>query len=342
MLARSDLLDVRPFRWAWGRFLGLMTLLGKDSGGWIGLALGGLLAGLIGDTGAAIVGGTLLLGGALLVSGASTGRSCAAPATSSARPAPRRAAPRLAVARVADGGVVRPRLGAGGAAPRRLLDGAEAFLDVVGEPLSARRRHSFHLHSRRAGHGEPHERLRDVGHADYRLGPHSPPALARRRRVERGRGRADRRPPRPHARRVRRGGDGLRPDLRPARDALRAAARARDEGLEGRRAPRRPLLRARDDGDQDPRSDPGQAGGRRRGPEPVAASRHARRHLRRPPADGEPARRVARQGHLRERRLDRTSHAAPPDRGDDRVGQVGLHQHDPHLDALRCDAGRGA
>ena len=69
MLARSELLDVRPFRLGLGvGFLGLMTLLGKDSGGWIGLALGGALAGLIGDTGAAIVGGALLLAGALLVS----------------------------------------------------------------------------------------------------------------------------------------------------------------------------------------------------------------------------------------------------------------------------------
>ncbi len=74
LLARSDLLDVRPFRLGLGvGFLGLMTLLGRDSGGYVGLALGGALAGLIGDTGAAIVGGALLLGGALLVSGASTG-----------------------------------------------------------------------------------------------------------------------------------------------------------------------------------------------------------------------------------------------------------------------------
>ena len=52
ILARSDLLDVRPFRLGVGvGFLGLMTLLGKDSGGWIGLALGGVLAGLIGETG---------------------------------------------------------------------------------------------------------------------------------------------------------------------------------------------------------------------------------------------------------------------------------------------------
>ncbi|HEY4621325.1 MAG TPA: DNA translocase FtsK 4TM domain-containing protein, partial [Gaiellaceae bacterium] len=74
MLARSELLDVRPFRLGLGvSFLGLMTLLGRDSGGYIGLALGGALAGLIGETGAAIVGGALLLAGLLLVTGASTG-----------------------------------------------------------------------------------------------------------------------------------------------------------------------------------------------------------------------------------------------------------------------------
>ena len=39
LLARSELLDVRPFRLGVGvSFLGLMTLLGKDTGGWIGMA----------------------------------------------------------------------------------------------------------------------------------------------------------------------------------------------------------------------------------------------------------------------------------------------------------------
>jgi S-DNA-T family DNA segregation ATPase FtsK/SpoIIIE len=74
LLLRSDLLDVRPFRLGVGvGFLGLMTLLGKDSGGWIGMAIGGTLAALIGETGAAIIGGALLIAGFLLVSGASAG-----------------------------------------------------------------------------------------------------------------------------------------------------------------------------------------------------------------------------------------------------------------------------
>ena len=51
----------------------MMTLLGKDSGGLIGLAIGGTLAALIGQTGAAIIGGALLVAGLLLVTGASTG-----------------------------------------------------------------------------------------------------------------------------------------------------------------------------------------------------------------------------------------------------------------------------
>ena len=105
----------------------------------------------------------------------------------------------------------------------------------------------------------------------------------------------------------------------------------------------RPELRARDDGDPHPRADPGQAGRGRRGAEPLAEARHPRRHLRRPPCDGEPALRLARQGHLRQRDLDRPrAHAAPPHRRHDRLGQVGLHQHDPHLDAPALDAGRGA
>ena len=49
LLARSDLLEVRPFRLGVGvSFLGLMTLLGKDIGGWVGMAIGGTVAALIG------------------------------------------------------------------------------------------------------------------------------------------------------------------------------------------------------------------------------------------------------------------------------------------------------
>ena len=135
MLARSDLLEVRPFRLGFGvGFLGLMTLLGKDSGGWIGLALGGVLAGLIGDTGAAIVGGALLLAGALLVSGASTGAILRRTghvirnAGSEARAALDWPSQESQTEETFDVPPAPER------PPRRLLDGAEAFPDVVGEP----------------------------------------------------------------------------------------------------------------------------------------------------------------------------------------------------------------
>jgi S-DNA-T family DNA segregation ATPase FtsK/SpoIIIE len=136
MLARSDLLDVRPFRLGVGvGFLGLMTLLGKDSGGWVGLALGGALAGLIGDTGAAIVGGTLLLGGALLVSGASTGAILrrTGHVVRQAGFGARRALDRVSLESQTEetfdvsSEPEQPP-------PRRLLDGAEAYPDVVGAP----------------------------------------------------------------------------------------------------------------------------------------------------------------------------------------------------------------
>ncbi len=134
-----------------------------------------------------------------------------------------------------------------------------------------------------------------------------------------------------------------RDDLRPAGHPLRAPARPRHQGREGRPAPRRPLLRARDDRDPHPRPDPRQAGRRRRGAEPLPEPRHARRHLRRHPAAGEPARRLAREGDRRRARLLRPRpDAAPADRRHHRLGQVGLHQRDPHLDPAPLDARPGA
>ena len=138
MLARSELLDVRPFRLGLGvGFLGLMTLLGKDNGGWIGLALGGALAGLIGETGAAIVGGALLLAGALLVSGASTGAILrrTGHAVRTAGTGARRAFEWTSSETTTDELSVLPP--SPEARPPRLLDGAEAFPDVVGDASSS-------------------------------------------------------------------------------------------------------------------------------------------------------------------------------------------------------------
>jgi DNA segregation ATPase FtsK/SpoIIIE, S-DNA-T family len=132
-LARSELLDVRPFRLGLGvSFLGLMILLGRDSGGVLGLAAGGALAGLIGETGAAIVGGAVLLGGILLVSGASTGAilrrtgRVVRQASTGARRAFEWASSETQTEEQLD-----PRADPH-EPPRRLLDGAEAFPDVVG------------------------------------------------------------------------------------------------------------------------------------------------------------------------------------------------------------------
>ncbi len=346
MLARSELLDVRPFRLGLGvGFLGLMTLLAKDSGGWIGLALAGALAALIGETGAAIVGGTLLVAGALLVSGASTGAILrhTGHVVRQVGTEARRAFDRVS-SESQTGESAALAAEPEEPPPRRLLDGAEAFPDVVGAHPSggaaAPRPRGDGTRAREHG-----ERVRDLlgAHRVPASGSRDPPSLACSRGNEHGRRRARRRPARADARRVRHRRDRDRPDLGSACDALRAAARPGNEGLEGRGSPRRPLLRARDDGDQDPRADPREAGRRRRGAEPLPAARHPRRHLRRPAGDREPARRLARQGHLRERDLDRSrAHAAPPDRGDDRLRQVRLHQHDPELDPRAGDAGRSA
>ena len=61
------------------------------------------------------------------------------------------------------------------------------------------------------------------------------------------------------------------------------------------------------------------------------------------PQTASPRLRLARQGHLRPRRLDRPrAHAAHPDRRHDRLGQVRLHQHDPQLDPAARDPRRRA
>jgi S-DNA-T family DNA segregation ATPase FtsK/SpoIIIE len=140
LLARSDLLDVRPFRLGVGvGFLGLMTLLGKDSGGFVGLAVGGSLAALIGDTGAAIIGSALLLGGFLLVSGASTGAILrrTGHVMHRAGTGARRAFewPSSESPTAEDLDELPPPEPV--AQQHRLLDGAEAYPDVVGPSVSS-------------------------------------------------------------------------------------------------------------------------------------------------------------------------------------------------------------
>jgi DNA segregation ATPase FtsK/SpoIIIE, S-DNA-T family len=74
MVARSALVDVRPFRV--GVIVvsfGLMLTLGRDQGGYVGQFLGGAVGVAIGATGSTILGALLLVVGALLLSGASLG-----------------------------------------------------------------------------------------------------------------------------------------------------------------------------------------------------------------------------------------------------------------------------
>jgi DNA segregation ATPase FtsK/SpoIIIE, S-DNA-T family len=74
MLFRSALVSFTPFRVGLAvAFLGLMTTLGSDQGGFVGNLLGGWVETLLGSTGALLVGLTALLAGGLLLSGASYG-----------------------------------------------------------------------------------------------------------------------------------------------------------------------------------------------------------------------------------------------------------------------------
>jgi DNA segregation ATPase FtsK/SpoIIIE, S-DNA-T family len=103
MVARSDLVDVRPFRTGIVVLsCGLMITLGKDEGGYVGTLLGGGLALAIGSTGVAIAGILTLLAGGLLVTGASAGAMLRSSGRAMHRAArrtipPRRPEPRLQV-----------------------------------------------------------------------------------------------------------------------------------------------------------------------------------------------------------------------------------------------------
>jgi S-DNA-T family DNA segregation ATPase FtsK/SpoIIIE len=134
MLLRSELLDVRPFRLGSGiGLVGLMVLLGNDNGGWIGILAGGGLARLLGATGAAIVGAALLVAGVLLVTGASTGAVLqrTGHVVRRAGAGARRALDWVSTESQTEDDVL-PEPEPRGLAQRRLVDGAEAYPDLVG------------------------------------------------------------------------------------------------------------------------------------------------------------------------------------------------------------------
>ena len=74
MVARSELVDLRPFRTGLAiAGTGLMLVLGDEWGGALGSGLEAVVARLLGETGALILGSTALVFGALLITGASVG-----------------------------------------------------------------------------------------------------------------------------------------------------------------------------------------------------------------------------------------------------------------------------
>jgi S-DNA-T family DNA segregation ATPase FtsK/SpoIIIE len=74
MVGRSELIDLRPFRTGVAIVsAGLLLVLGREWGGHVGRALESVIARLLGETGALILGSTALVLGALLITGASLG-----------------------------------------------------------------------------------------------------------------------------------------------------------------------------------------------------------------------------------------------------------------------------
>src|SRR5262245_14542351 len=132
MVARSDLVDVRPFRTGLFVFAcGLMITLGKDQGGYLGSLLGGGLALAIGSTGVAIAGILTVIVGALLITGASAGAmlrsSGRAVHRAARRSMPRRPEPRL---QVIEGAATPPAPSRPVAPP---VDVVSEFPDIVSE-----------------------------------------------------------------------------------------------------------------------------------------------------------------------------------------------------------------
>jgi S-DNA-T family DNA segregation ATPase FtsK/SpoIIIE len=133
MVARSDLVDVRPFRTGLVVLaFGLMITLGEDEGGYAGTLLGGGLALAIGSTGVAIGGILTLVAGALLITGASAGAlvrsSGRAVHRAARRTIPRKPAPRL---QVLDG--APPVAAAPPKPPAPPVDVVNEFPDIVSE-----------------------------------------------------------------------------------------------------------------------------------------------------------------------------------------------------------------
>ena len=140
MLARSTLVDVRPFRAGLCLLAGgLMVTLGSAHGGALGRGAGGGLASLLGGTGATLVGVAGLVAAALLLTGASVGSLLRGSGHAVRRSghAVRRAggAARKGLVEAARFPELAPDpSGPSSRPPSPPVDGVSAFPDVVGEP----------------------------------------------------------------------------------------------------------------------------------------------------------------------------------------------------------------
>jgi DNA segregation ATPase FtsK/SpoIIIE, S-DNA-T family len=141
MVARAELVDVRPFRLGGTvLLLGLMTALGEAHGGAVGDFLEELLGPLLGDTGRLLLAAFLLAAGTILVTGASVGavvRRSARAARGAARAARRSVdLPQLRLPAPAAPGSADRLVEASRAEKGRrtsVVDAAEAYPDVVGD-----------------------------------------------------------------------------------------------------------------------------------------------------------------------------------------------------------------
>jgi S-DNA-T family DNA segregation ATPase FtsK/SpoIIIE len=130
MVARSALVDVRPFRVGLiVTTFGLMLTLGRDQGGYLGQFLGGAVGVAIGATGSTILGALLLVVGALLLSGASLGAILRRSHHQVRGAAARARRPRRTVAETWDEPAARPA-----AFKKPIVDAEAAYPDVV-EPV---------------------------------------------------------------------------------------------------------------------------------------------------------------------------------------------------------------
>ena len=210
---------------------------------------------------------------------------------------------------------------------------------VTRGPVRARRARAAHAAGPLPQRGHRLARLRLAASGRGQAHPlHRGGRAAGHRRPGEGRRAADR-----GARALQHRGARDRHGRRPAHHALRAAAGARHQGRQGRAAQGRPRVRAGRGRHPHPGADPGQAGGRHRGPERAPPDRPPGRRLPGAAAGLVAADGVAGQG--RRGPLDRRrpgEDAAPAGRGHHRRGQVGRDQRDAVLDPAAGHAARGA